>query len=485
MPNILYDVSEKYSTSKPIYNNLVYNINKHKDEKNVIIICHNADKIKLKNIISNDFGENVYISTWKNLQNQIDDFERENTLILAVEPPYIGDEIFVDKVEKIKFIMNSGSLNFVKELISEMKIGFSYHPIYFSRSKLKAPVLLLKMEEHLEMERIEFVKKEVSIDLTDDLKSWCKNEIIHPTEIKLHEKKEREIIDTYDRTIVNDENQEVVYAIEKNKKSCMFFPKHTSLHIVGHGKQPLIAKDLIGEYTDNPLKISISKQGISTKVHLADWLINDFDVGEIRREIYVWDSFYELILDSIFWIECLRNEAESLQSDIELAKLISNSQTTARDTDYILNWWTSTEGIIKTPDGDKIFIPSIERPKSRSDINIIADVINDSALKKSADRIWKAVVEVQSIRNRFLNAFQKIAIEREKLKRKAGSKAEEKFIEILNNQNMPDFFMDLFSDFDVFEAVLVDKTILADRFPLFKRIDINEIKSLDINIEIN
>lgn len=105
----------------------------------------------------------------------------------------------------------------------------------------------------------------------------------------------------------------------------------------------------------------------------------------------------------------------------------------------------------------------------------IADVINDNTLKNSADRIWEATVEIQYIRNKFIEGFHKIAIENENLKQRAGKISEEKILEILQEQDIPEFFKNLYINFEVFYAVEIKKIILNRKITPFKRINLTEL----------
>ncbi len=475
--NKLYDLSEKYSEEKPLYNIIVDTLQSIDFEDNVFLICHNADKIKLRKIILRDVGDNVIVSTWRQLHSHLDDISSGNKYIFAIEPPFMGDDIFADFVDKITFLLNEMTSNYVKDMIKRMEIGFAHHPIYFSKNKIKTPKLLQKVEEHVDRERLDFIEDKVPNPIIEDVNDWFQEELRSPMEKKERIKRNKDMDDPYDPTIIADSNTNVIFAIEENQSSLILFPKHSSLYVISKGKEPVLAHQLIGTYKSKPLQISISKKDISAKVHIAEWLINE-QYGPFRRGRYCWDTFYELLIDAIEWIEVLKEERNSLGNDSELAELISDSQTTANDIEYIVNWWSSYEGRITAPDGEKIYIPLIERPKSKNDIEFISDAINDVSLKKSAEKIWEAALEIQAIRNRLLHAFQKIALEKERMKDEGGSKIEEKYLEILNTQELPEFFMGLYANFEVFNAIKIGEIKLKESLPFYKRLDLSNFKDM-------
>jgi hypothetical protein len=476
LPMLIQDAALEFSKNKPIYTKLIEFL--ELDEyKSKIIVVHEYDRVKLKNILSDTINiKNIYVSTWKRIRNLIKDLKKENTVIIAVEPPSYGDNLHSTLVDQIYFLLNPDSLNIVSELISSMKIGHSNYPIYFVDELKNAPNLLIKVEENLEDEKKEVIISEFAPDLVDDYKNWCKQEIFRPSDGDASVSQNRTIIDKKEEINIIDKDKEAIIAYESESDNCMIFPLHSSIYVVGRTDGAVIAEELIGNYEKNPIAISISKKGISIKVHFADWLVNDIDIGQITRGEFKWDSFYDLLKDSVSWTEYLRNEAEGYEEEKDLAGKISNSRTTAKDVDYILNWWQSIEGIISTPDGENIIIPTIEHPKAKTDLEYIADIIQDYSLKKSSERIWEASQEIQSLRNRFLNGFQKIVIDNENIKEKMGTTYQNKIIEILQEQNIPDFFKDLFQDFEIFKAREIKRINLEKSLPSFKKIKVDDTK---------
>ncbi len=271
--------------------------------------------------------------------------------------------------------------------------------------KIETADLTLKREKIFEqIKKVKPEKQESSTDLFDDLKHWCRNEILRPVDIRYIMKKKRGYGDSKEKSeniVMSEINQEIILAIEKDEVSCMLFPPHSKIDVFGK-KNPVEAEALIGEYK-LPIKILESKKGVSIKVHFADWLINDFDIGPISRrgrtgEIFHWDSFLDLFNDSIYWIETLRNEAQTYENDFWLAKDIAKTGVYAQNPHHIRSWWRAIEGSIQTPEGEILFIPMIEHPKSREDLKKIGRLINDFGFLKQTDRIWEAANEVQLMR---------------------------------------------------------------------------------------
>lgn len=323
LPILIQDAAVKFTNKNPIYNKL-QQVCSLLPKSSVILIVHEADRVKLKNIISDDtnFSFDVSVSTWNKLNTQIKDYYKQRKTIIAIEPPYSGDNIFSNYFENIRFLLNSESLEIIKDLISKMKIGHSHYPIYFSNNEILTPTLLKTMEGNLHLEKSQLVKTYISPDMIDDLKTWCQNEILKPTEKTIIPEQRDDIGDNTDTEELPmiQEKQEAIVAIENKSNTCIVFPLHSALYILGRGDKPIPAEELIGNYPKQPIGISTSKKGISIKVHFADWLVNDIDMGKIKRGIYEWDSFYDVLKDSIQWVEYLRNEAENYEDETELAK---------------------------------------------------------------------------------------------------------------------------------------------------------------------
>ena len=493
LPKLIQDVAEKMTNNNPVLHKLIELVNENNSVPHILVITHESDRIKLKSLLNQRVaGNNVIVSSWKRLGSIIYDFTKHDSILLAIEPPTAGDDIYADKVNKIVFLLNNESLDIVKEYIDTMEIGSCCHPVYFVKPEKKGPNILKKMESELLDKKIETrksgpVRKKKEIqqpasdkqklpeipDLFIDIKDWCRNEILRPSERKYIQSRLDSQNTPNENNIMSEKNQELVLAIEKNRASCILFPKHSMLYVTGISNA-VEAGSLLGNHEQSPLKISISKKGISIKVHLAEWLMNDFDLGMIKRGKYTWDSFSTLLSDSIQWIDHLRNEALTYRDDKELAEKISRSGVFAKDAHHIRNWWRTQEGSIKTYDGSQVEIPIIERPKSKGDLDIIARAINDSELIQNADKIWEAVIQIQAMRNRFIDAFQKINLETEKLTEKT-SLDEKKFLEILESQEIPAFFLQWFAHLDVFYAIELKTIVPTKNLPLFKRIYINEV----------
>jgi len=391
--NKIRQLAQRYKDSHPICNTLVKCLKDLKTEK-AIIMVHKNDVTKLGNTLSTVQNQNDYLITdWSRLERRVSSIQTKIHLII-IEPPYSGDLLFLDNTKDMT-IIGAPSNNQEVEKALNFILNFKTRP-YFLKPNENAPELLKYIEKKVE-------EKEKMIPELEEIKeqtitmNWAWENIIGGwEEEQIQREEDKKDTQEYVPT-------ELIRAIGEDN-TCIFFPPHSHLAWRDENRSGINSAEELCQQEKHNFIIFLSKKELPIKVLLADWMANEAP-PTIRHSArgYTWSSLEELLLDSVEWIEILKEKAEEIGSQ-PLAEKLSKLKLTARDPDYIRKWWERyEEPPIYTPSGRKIRAPEIERPQNINDLEKIAVKLQDKNFELNVGRIYYAVLEIQRIRAIFIS----------------------------------------------------------------------------------
>lgn len=348
-----------------------------------IIIVHPEDVTKLRNHLVNAIGKECVVVDWTHFSRQIRHANGMHNLII-IDPPYDGDLLNLEKIGRTIIIGDAENNLKVKKIIDSM-LGSEMEPS-FLRENGSAPQLLISLEEKMKNVETEAIVPELpEVEIITTKVDWSgilrENE---PSAIGAGSVGDKQVL-------------EKVIMFSNRDGYSVAFPLHSHLFWKGATKSDT---NTALEMYDKKIKecsILLSRHEQPLKVRLADWLINEASSNSHRVGKFIWPSYEEMILDSIEWVERLKQKASIMDED-ELARRIRKAGTTAQDEDYIKRWWNVSETPSVITSRGLISIPSIEHPAKLRDLEIIAEVIEDEQLKQLSERIYRAALEIQRIR---------------------------------------------------------------------------------------
>lgn len=407
--------------------------------ENTIIVVHAEDTGKLRNLLIDKIQKELIVVDWARFSRLIRNINGRYELII-IDPPYDGDLLCLEKISQITILGDRENNLKVKEIIDTM-IASELSPSFLGPDEA-APQLLIELEE--KVRGIEIEKRIVML----------------PDEGKITTKINWEDIlkakETYSPGGGNAGDRQApseVIVFSNKEGYSVAFPLHSHIAWKGTTGSGINTASEIYEKSLSNCTILLSRHEQPLKVRLADWLINEASNNSHRMGKFVWPSYEDMILDSIEWVEKLKQKASTMGDD-ELAKKIKAAGTTARDEDYIKRWWKVSETPAINTSHGPILIPYVEHPARLKDLIIIAKVIGDEQLEQQSERIYQAALEIQRIRNLVINQARESSVEDE------SSQEIEPELEILINEFKKDFLF-----FDVSDIQLIPYT---DKMPLYR-----------------
>lgn len=390
--NVIREYPFHFKKIHPIFTHLTHSLNES-NIGNKIVIVHQQDISGLRILLrNNNFTKDVIVTDWKRLNRTVEKNDVDVQLYI-IEPPYSGDLLYEKRFINV-IILGSKENNYQVKKAIELIVHSKSRPYFISRNE-SAPIELIKLEESVkEIERA----TESNIDEIEKLSSttWSINSLLNSSsEGGINEFRNSEEISSY-------QPDELIVAIGQ-KNQCVIFPPHSEISWKGNSDSGLDSAIKLYTNRTNNIDIYLSKNELPIKVRFADWLINEVPNCLHESRGFSWESFEELVLDSVEWTQTLREEAEILGHS-ELALLLSQANLTAKRVNYIQKWWNEVEfPPVTTPSGILIYIPAIEHPQRYLDLVNIAKAINNKDLEKNALKIYSAAMEIQMLRSKTLH----------------------------------------------------------------------------------
>jgi hypothetical protein len=389
------ELGQKYQYEHPTFGILSTTIRDIKNKKSIIVV-HKHDVIGLKFLVhENCEWANIEVTDWNHLGTTVKKTNEQLALII-IEPPYDGDLFYQDRINEINVIGPNVNNLKVKKAI-DLLITSRNHP-YFLNEEESAPKLLLELER--QMRSIEIIKSEFDgIPEIKDEMYWSFDELFL-TKVELNE-----LYSSESNNELNYSPSELIVAFGDNE-TCVFFPPHSDICWKDNTHFGIESAEKLFEKGLQDICIYLSKNDLPIKVRFIDWLINEIPMRKHMNRGFIWDSFEHLVQDSVEWTCILRDQSKLLGDD-SLAKILSESNLTAKSVQYIKKWWQSYElPPIVTSTGELIHIPIIEHPRNHHDLRKIGETIDNTRLQENAKRYFCASLEIQKIRKRMLKMAQ-------------------------------------------------------------------------------
>lgn len=422
----------------PSFQQLLCLIDKFGTEKTIIAV-HAEDASKLRNLLVDRIGKELIVVDWARYSRIIRNLAGRHSLII-IDPPYDGDLLSLENIGRVIILGDRENNHKVKKII-DMMVDSKMGPI-FLRPGEAAPRLLIELEERLKDIEVE-INREKPLDeakITTKI-SW--EDVL----------KEKEAYGGREGDGGGKQAPSEVVVFSNIDGYSVAFPPHSNIAWRGTSGSGLNTALEIYEKSIRSCSILLSRHEKPLKVRLADWLINEAPNNSHRKGKFIWPSYEDMILDSIEWVERLKQKASAIGDD-KLANRIRAAGTAAQDEDYIKRWWKVSETPAINTSHGPILIPSVEHPSRLKDLIIIANVIGDEQLNQQSEKIYHAALEIQRIRNLVINLARESSV--------GGESSQE------NEPELDSLINEFKKDFLFFEVSNIQVVPYNDKIPLYR-----------------
>ncbi len=350
---------------------------------NITIVVHKYEVKGVEKLLKNSgFDKYIHsklnVSSWCDLSERLLKSDKNDIYyIISTLPPQCGFHLSSSTVSKIIFIGGQRFIEKIKNIIKYRIDEQMRRPLYLLSEKDPAPDLLKKLQKDIEFQS----NKSIQDLIVETTAEFGEGMTRMPSPIGKYEE--------YHRTIKSGDI--AVLVINADKKGA-FLPDGASLLTIFEGKLSEFKIDELSldNTIENLLKgkeLLLQKQElyVSFRADFTKYMSIYGNGVEFKRGPFVWKGFDKLFRDSNLWIEdIIRAISEYSKSknisneDGEdcVSKIFSSLNLTAKDPNYIKNWWSRYE-VISTERG--IYrLNRIEHPKSPDDLVKIYKWIADN-----------------------------------------------------------------------------------------------------------